>query len=211
MLLRASAEVAVGYLYVKVFEHIMHQYVLHGLGKNKESVWSFHFHDHHKAATKHGMLDPAYFEPWWLNPSRAKEVGSLVGGVALHLPLAKKYPFFVATVALGAANYYHKHKKSHMDPEWAWENMQNHVKHHLLDQDAYWGVTSGWVDRLMGTAPEMSPEEWDESQQFYMRRYYETKEKAQEAAKERYKEHKEKFMGSLEGLTDKLYSFFERK
>lgn len=211
MLLRATAEVAAGYLYIQVFEHLMHRYALHGFGKDKGSVWSFHFHDHHKAASKYGMLDPAYFEPWWLNSSRTKEVGSLVGAVALHLPLAKKYPFFVATVALGAANYYHKHKKSHTVPEWAFENMQNHVKHHLLDQDGYWGVTSGFFDRLTGTAPKISAEEWAELRLFYMRRSNEVRGKVEELAKERYTEHKENFRDSLEGLTDKLYSFLKKE
>ncbi len=209
MLLKATAEVAAGYLYVKVFEQVMHQYVLHGSGKSKESVWSFHFHDHHKAATKYGMIDPAYFEPWFYNSSRSKEVGSLVGAVALHLPLAKKYPFFVATVALGAANYYHKHKKSHTVPEWAWENMQNHVKHHLLDQDAYWGVTSGWVDKLVGTAPKVSQEELDQLWRFYMGRCNAAKKKLDESAQERYAEHKKEFFNSLEAMTRKWYSILK--
>ena len=172
MLLRSSAEFAAGYLYVKGVENLAHQYLLHNFGKKKDSLWSFHFHDHHKAATKYGMLDPAYFEPWWSHPSRAKEVASLAAAFATHLPLAKKHPYFVLGIAAGTVEYYFKHKKSHLDPEWAWEKMQNHVKHHLIDQDAYWGVTSGLIDKLVGTAPEMSPEEWEESRQFYMKRYH---------------------------------------
>ncbi len=89
---------AAGYAYVKVVENLAHKYILHGLGEDKKSYWSFHFHDHHKAAIKYGMLDPAYFEPWWLNPSRAKEVGSLAGAFMVHLPLAKKYPYFVVGI-----------------------------------------------------------------------------------------------------------------
>ncbi len=204
-------QVAAGYLYVKAVENLAHKYLLHELGKNKDSLWSFHFHNHHQAAVKYGMLDPAYFEPWWLNSSRAKEVGSLVSGVALHLPLAKKYPFFVATVALGTVEYYHKHKKSHTVPEWAFENMQNHVKHHLLDQNKYWGVTSDLVDRIVGTAPKMSEEEWDKLWMFYMGRCNKMKRKVEELARERYEGHKEKCKSSLDGLTDRLYSFWEKK
>ena len=182
----ALLQFAAGYLYVKAFENLAHKYLLHDLGKDKSSFWSFHFHDHHKAAVKYGMLDPAYFEPWWLNPSRAKEVGSLVGAFAVHLPLAKKYPYFVAGVGIGVLEYYHKHKKSHTVPEWAFDNMQNHVKHHLLDQNKYWGVTSGLVDKFVGTAPKIRADEWAELRLFYMRRYNEMKEKAEEAAKENY-------------------------
>jgi len=86
-------EVAAGYFYVKAVENLAHKYLLHDLGKNKSSFWSFHFHDHHKAVIKYGMLDPAYFEPWWLNPSRTKEVSSLAAAFAVHSPLAKKYPY----------------------------------------------------------------------------------------------------------------------
>ena len=141
MLLRASAEFAAGYLYVKGVENLAHKYILHHFGINKDNVWSFHFHDHHKAATKYGMLDPAYLEPWWLHPSRAKEVASLAAALAVHLPLARKHPYFVVGAALGVVEYYHKHKKSHLHPEWAWEHMQNHVKHHLIDQNQYWRIT----------------------------------------------------------------------
>ena|SRR3989344_3810020 len=207
MLLGAAAEVAAGYLYVKAFENLAHKYLLHDLGKDKNSFWSFHFHEHHKAAIKYGMLDPAYFEPWWLNHSRAKEVGLLIGAFGVHLPLAKKHPYFVAGVGIGVLEYYHKHKKAHLDPEWAFEHMQNHVKHHLLDQNKYWGVTSGLVDRLAGTAPKISAEEWAELRVFYMRRYNEMRGKAEEMAKERYEEHKE----ALEGLAERLYSFLGRK
>lgn len=205
------AQFAVGYLYTKVVENLAHKYLLHNLGKKKESFWSFHFHDHHKAAIKYGMLDPAYFEQWWLNSLRAKEVGSLVATFGMHLPLVKKHPYFVAGVGIGVLEYYYKHKKSHTEPEWAWEYMQNHVKHHLLEQNNYWGVTSGLVDRIAGTAPKVSDEEWIELRIFYMRRYNEVREKVTELAKKRYKEHKEKFEESLENLADTLYSFLGRK
>src|SRR3989344_334112 len=123
------AQFTAGYLYAKVIENLAHKYLLHDLGKKKDSFWSFHFHDHHKAVIKNGLLDPAYLEPWWLNPSRAKEVGSLIGAFGMHLPFAKRYPYFVVGIAVGVLEYYHKHKKSHTEPEWDWEHMQNHVKH----------------------------------------------------------------------------------
>ena len=115
------------------------------------------------------------------------------------------------SVLVGIAEYYYKHKKSHTDPEWAFEHLQNHVKHHLLDQNKYFGVTSGLVDKIVGTAPKISAEEWAELRLFYMRRYNEMKEKAEEAAKENYIKHRERFMESLESLTEKLYSFLGRK
>jgi len=211
MLLGAAAEVAAGYLYVKVFENLTHKYVLHDLGKDKKSFWSFHFHDHHKAAIKYGMLDPTYFEPWWLNFSRAKEVGFLLGGIALHLPLAKKHPYFVLGVGIGTLEYYCKHKKAHTDPEWAWDNLQNHVKHHLLDQNGYWGVTSGLVDRIVGTASKMTEDEWADLRIFYMKRSNAARDKVEEMARLEREGHKRYLQSSLENVTKRLYSLLENK
>jgi len=84
----ALLQFAAGYLYAKAVENPTHKYILHNFGKNKDSIWGFHFHDHHKATTKYGMLDPAYLVSWWMHPSRAKEVASLAAGFAAHLPLA---------------------------------------------------------------------------------------------------------------------------
>ena len=95
-------------------------------------------------------------------------------------------------------------------PEWAWDNLQNHVKHHLLDQDKYWGVTHGFLDRLLGTAPRVSAEDWEKLRLFYMRRSNRMREKVEEMGRESYDEHAERFQDSLEALTDRLYSFLER-
>src|SRR3989344_1798737 len=153
-------EFAIGYALGKVVEVPFHIYVLHDLGKQKEGplggFLSYHFHEHHSAANKNGMLDPAYFEPWWLNSSRAKEVGTLVAGIAIISPLARTYPFFVAGASVAALQYYYSHKKSHLDPEWAWEHLPNHVLHHLSKQDQYWGVTTSLIDKLIGTAPTIT-------------------------------------------------------
>ncbi len=74
---------------------------------------------------------------------------SSIAAVAL---IGRRYPWFTATAVFGAWNYYRCHKRSHLDPEWARENLPWHVDHHMgPDQDANWGVTSPWMDVLMGT------------------------------------------------------------
>ena len=53
---------------------------------------------------------------------------------------------------VGAFRYYYVHKKSHLDLEWAKKKVPWHYEHHMgKNQDANWGVTADWVDRLMGT------------------------------------------------------------
>ena len=49
--------IPVALLYANAFEWWAHKYLLHGLGKKKGSFFAFHFHDHHRASRKHGMID----------------------------------------------------------------------------------------------------------------------------------------------------------
>lgn len=43
------------------------------------------------------------------------------------LPLFPVAPFFTATLWYSAWNYYHCHRKSHDEPEWARENLPWHL------------------------------------------------------------------------------------
>ncbi|MBW2687309.1 MAG: hypothetical protein JRE19_15565 [Deltaproteobacteria bacterium] len=52
----------VGLLYSNAGEWFIHRYVLHGRGRNKQSVWSFHWHDHHMRPNQ---------EANWLDTPRA--------------------------------------------------------------------------------------------------------------------------------------------
>lgn len=207
MLLRVLAEYAAAKVYAPVFEVLAHKYVLHGLGKDKESKWSFHYHRHHKTVRKNGLLEEDYYGPILANPSALKEIEALAGAVALHLPLAPFFPVFVATISAHAVEYYIKHYRCHTDPEWAFEHLPHHVKHHVVDQDANWGVTSDWVDKLIGTATNVDPEEWERLREFYLKRAELSKPKIEEMAAQREKEIKQKFQESLEGLTLRLYSY----
>ncbi|MCP4499192.1 MAG: sterol desaturase family protein [Deltaproteobacteria bacterium] len=145
--------IPLGLLYANATEWAFHKYVLHGVGKNRASFWSFHWHDHHKNSRQHGMLDDQYdqslFSGW--NP-QTKEVVAMATGALVHLPLVPVAPFFVGTVLYSGINYYRVHKKSHVDEEWAKEHLPWHWDHHMApDQDANWGVTRPWFDQIFGT------------------------------------------------------------
>lgn len=146
--------IPIGLVYANAAEWGIHRYVLHGrkLGKKKGSFWSFHFHEHHRNSRKNGFRDADYERSGWAWNAQAKEAAGLVGLVAIHLPLAPVFPFFTATLAYSAVDYYRKHKRSHLDPEWAREHLTWHYDHHMgLNQDANWCVTRPWFDQLMGT------------------------------------------------------------
>ena len=147
--------IPLGLIYANAGEWFIHKHLLHGLGRNRESFWSFHWHDHHRASRKNGMTDPAYTEmKWGWNP-RTKEAVALAAVTAAHLPLLPIAPFFTSTVVYSAVNYYRVHKRAHQDPKWARENLPWHYDHHMApNQDANWCVTRPFFDYVMGSRQE---------------------------------------------------------
>lgn len=144
--------IPLGLLYANGMEWVLHKHVLHKRGKRKKSMWSFHYHEHHKMCRRHDNADPNYLRsPLGWN-AQGKEVFSLAAVTALHLPLAPVAPLFTATLLYSVVNYYRVHKRAHMDPEWGKQHLTWHWDHHMgPDQDANWCVTRPWFDHLMGT------------------------------------------------------------
>ena len=144
--------IPVGLAVANAGEWLFHKYVLHGLGKNPKSFWSFHWHEHHRACRKHGHLDEAYRGSVFRWNAQAKEALSLVGLGALTAPLIPVAPFFVGTIWYSAATYYRRHKRAHLDPAWAKQHLPWHYDHHMgPNQHANWCVTRPWFDHVMGT------------------------------------------------------------
>ena len=137
-------------LYSHCMEWALHRYLLHGIGKNKESIWSFHWSRHHKNARKNNFYDKDYEEDWTGAP--LKEKISLCLLLLLHLPLIIVAPLFFAGLVVGAYKYYTTHKYAHLHPIWGKVFLTWHYDHHMgKNQDANWGVTTDWVDNLMKT------------------------------------------------------------
>jgi len=140
-----------GILYATLLEWLIHKYILHGLGKNKESYWAFHWHEHHKACRKNEGLDPHY-DQCPLHSSLKKEVMGINLLVLLHSPLILFFPVFYITLVACAIRYLWVHWKAHQDAEWAKKNVPWHYEHHMgTNQDANWGVTNSFWDLVIGT------------------------------------------------------------
>jgi len=141
-----------GLLYANAGEWVIHKYILHGLGKNRKSFWKFHWHDHHGHARKNEHIDEDYEQSLLGWNGQSKEaLGLLLAGVG-HLPLLPIAPFFTSAVMYSIWNYYRVHRRSHLEPEWARENLPWHYDHHMApNQDANWCVTKPWFDHIMGT------------------------------------------------------------
>ncbi|MCB9675350.1 MAG: hypothetical protein H6737_09555 [Alphaproteobacteria bacterium] len=144
--------IPIGLAYANASEWLIHKYVLHGRGKKRSSFWSFHFHEHHRAVRKNEHYDADYERIVLGDNPQNREILGLVALSALHAPLLPVAPFFTCTVWYSAAYYWHVHRKSHLDIEWAREKLPWHYDHHMgPNQDANWCVTRPWMDHVMGT------------------------------------------------------------
>ena len=133
-------------------EWLVHRYILHGLGRRKGTYWSFHWHEHHRNARRHGMDDSDYRRPLFGWHAQAKEALGLAFSALTLAPLVRRAPWFVATAWACHGYYYYVHRRSHRDPAWAREHLPWHYDHHMgPNQHANWCVTFPWFDRVMGT------------------------------------------------------------
>ena len=80
---------ALGLLHANAVEWLVHKYVLHGLGKQKGSLFRFHWAQHHRIARKNAMHDKSYEAPFWSYKDRGKEILGSWGVAVRHLPLLK--------------------------------------------------------------------------------------------------------------------------
>ena len=144
--------IPLGLLAANATEWAVHKHILHGRARHKESLWAFHWHEHHRNVRKHRHYDEHYAtHPFKLN-GQGKEVAALALGAAVLVPLIPVAPFFVGTMWYSAANYYVKHRRSHLDVEWAKEHLPWHYDHHMgPNQNANWCVTHPFFDHVMGT------------------------------------------------------------
>jgi sterol desaturase/sphingolipid hydroxylase (fatty acid hydroxylase superfamily) len=139
-------------VYENIFEWATHKYVLHGLGKNRKSFWSFHWIDHHSTVRKNGFIDRDYLSSYSKWNAQTKEILALLGGAVLHGPLLFVAPLAYATLVYSGARYYYVHRKAHLNPQWAKDKLPWHYDHHMApNQNANWCVTRPWADWIFGT------------------------------------------------------------
>ncbi len=132
-------------------EWAIHKHVLHGLGRDRASRFSFHYHDHHQAVRRNGGYDPAYEGPVWSTPTQAREAIGLAAIALVHVPLFPIAPFYTATVWYCLYRYRRDHRHAHLDPAWARDHLSWHYDHHMGDQDMNFGVAWSWFDILAKT------------------------------------------------------------
>ena len=139
--------VLLGLKYGNFIEWFAHKYILHGLGKKRSSIWSFHFHEHHKLVRQWDGGDPQYLSFFGGGPeTRALSILTIA-----HLPLFFFFPVFAGTLVAHSIMYYVLHRQSHLDPKWAQRWMPWHYDHHMHYQNHNWCVTFPLFDYIFGT------------------------------------------------------------
>lgn len=148
-----AIQILAGFLYGNLIEWVAHKYFLHGLGKNKKSVFAFHWHRHHKHCRRNKYLDPDYFDNNILKmDARGKEVLSLFLLAFFHFPIWFVFPYSYLAACFWILLYYFVHMKSHRDPKWGKRWFIHHYDHHMgSNQDANFGVVAPWWDWILGT------------------------------------------------------------
>jgi hypothetical protein len=132
-------------------EWATHKYLLHGLGRDRKSKLSFHYHEHHQAVRRNGFYDPAYEGPVWSTTTQSREAIGLTAIGVTFAPLFPVAPFFTSTVWYCLWRYRRDHRRAHLDPEWGRNHLPAHYDHHMGDQDKNFAIVWPWIDRVMGT------------------------------------------------------------
>jgi sterol desaturase/sphingolipid hydroxylase (fatty acid hydroxylase superfamily) len=143
--------VAMAFVYGGLSEWALHKYVLHGLGKRKSSIFSFHWHSHHKICRRNKNRDDNYLS-WPPAPPVRKEILALFLLVWAHIIFLFIQPYFFGGLMVYTVRYFYMHRKAHTNIEWCKKNIPWHYDHHMgKNQDANYGVTVEWPDKLFGT------------------------------------------------------------
>lgn len=142
----------VALLTVNGFEWYAHKTWLHEYPTRHRNSPFFTHIRHHKRARLNGFTDVGYRESMWRDQEMFNEKVALLGLCAVFTPAAPVAPFFTLGIYYGAWQYWRKHSRAHLDPDWARAHLPWHYDHHMnRNQNANWCVTRPWFDYLMGT------------------------------------------------------------
>jgi len=136
-------KIALGVVLANFYDWAIHKYILHEIGKNKQSFWNFHWGEHHRACRKDKNRDgKVYF----------KEIFALSLLLIVHTPVYFLSPVVFAVMIVYAVSYYGVHRYSHANTSWGKKYLPWHWDHHMgKNQDANWCVLFPLSDYVFGT------------------------------------------------------------
>jgi sterol desaturase/sphingolipid hydroxylase (fatty acid hydroxylase superfamily) len=132
-------------------EWFSHRYVLHGLGKRKNS-W-FHYHwNHHLVSRKNDFYDKDYELGFFKSAPVRREIYALLGILAVNSYWLWIWPMFYYCCIFFTGFYWFCHQYSHLNKTWCKKWLSHHYDHHMgKDQDLNWCVTFPLWDNILGT------------------------------------------------------------
>ena len=134
--------VVLGLLYANILEWFIHKNIFHEMGKNKNSLWSYHLKGHHVLSKKNDFID--------LTKSTAETFGMLILMLA-HFPILYINGGFFLSVMLYSLAFNFLHGYQHKNVEFTRKYMNWHWEHHMKDSNKNFGVVAPWADYLFGT------------------------------------------------------------
>lgn len=149
------------YVVSSLLEWWAHAKLFHGVFPRLGKRWNFHLGEHHLEVRRANGHDGAYdrlFGGW---NAHTRENTVLAINALIDLPFALWNPWFYGGTVAMAFLYHYVHRRAHRDPQWCQRWLPWHWEHHMgKSGNANFGVTSCWVDYLMGTRrrfPECFP------------------------------------------------------
>ena len=131
-----------GIIYANVVEYVVHRYLFHGLGKKKDSIFSFHLRDHHLTSKRNDFIDRKV--------SSVEAIG-LPFLLATHVPAFFISPAFFFGLVVYAVAFGVLHNYQHRNPEFTKKYFPWHWDHHMRNQNKSWGVVMPLTDLITGT------------------------------------------------------------
>jgi len=139
--------VLAGIVLANFYEWFIHRYLLHGIGRLKDSVWNFHWGAHHKITRQNNGHDSTYIKGCY----RLEKYGLLALFLA-HVPFLYPHYVILSTLAIYGILYYKIHSYSHLNPAWCKKHLRWHWDHHMgKDQDANWCILFPLFDYILRT------------------------------------------------------------
>ena len=131
-----------GFMYGNLLEWLIHKYLFHGLGKKKNSIFSYHLKEHHVTAKKNNFVDKKI---------SLIETAGMVLIIAVHVPVCYISTSFFAGIMLYAILFNIIHGYQHRNPEFCKKYMPWHWEHHMKNSNKNFGVVVDWSDRVFRT------------------------------------------------------------
>ena len=129
-------------MYANFIELFVHKYLFHGLGKKKNSIFSFHLRDHHVEAKREKFLD--------YNTTSREKFGILFLAI-LHLPLLKFSIISYIIIWIYGISFITIHHLQHQQPAFTKKYMWWHWNHHMENPNKNWGVVLPAADYICGS------------------------------------------------------------